>query len=162
MVGGRKKPMAVAIPAPRINDVEVTASGQATTWASISALIAVGATVPFSALLAKPVASIMFVRGEGSWAYVMMIVLIMTAPASYALFFGTAGELLKPRMSADAHRSTMRIAAAGMVPYLVLVVGAIAWASGPQATMLMLAGLTIPVAMAATIWSASRSDAARR
>lgn len=102
----------------------------------------------------------MFVRGsehDGSWGYVFMIALVLTAPATYALFFGTAGELLKPRVSADVHKSTMRIAAAGMVPYLVLAMMAIYWSSGPQLALLISAGLTIPVAMGVTIWASARS-----
>jgi len=122
--------------------------------------IALLGTVPFAALLAKPLASVMFVRTsahDGNWGYVFMIMLIILAPATYALFFATAGELLKNRVSQAVHTSTMRIAAVGILPYLVLVVSAIAWESGPQRTMLIVAALTVPMAMMATIAASGRT-----
>lgn len=125
----------------------------------ISAAIALVTTVPLVWMLARPISSLVFVRGtahDGSWGYVLMISLIMTAPATYALFFGTIGELLKPRVPAPVHRATMRVAALGLVPYLVLATLAMYWQSGPQVALVVTAGLTIPIAMGATIWTSTQ------
>lgn len=150
--------MAFAISAPSI---EATASPQvkAATWTGISAGIALVATVPLVWMLTKPISQLMFARGtehDGDWGYVFMIGLVLTAPATYALFFGTAGELLKTRVSAAVHKTTMRVAAIGMVPYLVMASMAVYWESGPRNSLMLAAGLTIPIAMVATIWASTQ------
>lgn len=151
--------MAVAVSAPTFS-TSTRSQNKAATWTGISAAVSLLATVPLVWILAGPLSQLMFVRGsqhDGSWGYVFMIALILTAPATYALFFGTAGELLKPRVSNQVHKSTMRIAAIGMVPYLVLVTMAVYWGSGPQLPLLIAAGLTIPVAMGTTIWASTQN-----
>lgn len=130
------------------------------TWTGISAGIALFATLPLVWILTKPISGLMFVRGtanDGNWGYVFAIALILTAPATYALFFGTAGELLKPRVSTAVHKTTMRIGALGLVPYLVMATLAVYWDSGPQESLVIAAGLTIPIAMIATIWASAQN-----
>jgi len=151
--------MAVAVSAPTFG-TSTNSQTKAATWTGISAAVAILATVPLVSILARPLSQLMFVRGsahDGSWGYVFMIALVLTAPATYALFFGTAGELLKPRVSPKVHTSTMRIAAAGILPYLVLAITAVYWSSGPQMTLLIVAGLTIPIAMVTTIWASTQN-----
>ena len=151
--------MAVAVSAPTFRTT-TTSQSQAATWTGISAGVSLLATVPLVWILARPLSQLMFVRGsehDGSWGYVFMIALILTAPATYALFFGTAGELLKARVSPQVHKSTMRIAALGMVPYLAMVILAVYWRSGPQLPLLVTAGLTIPIAMGTTIWASTQN-----
>lgn len=150
--------MALAVSAPTLRTPS-SSQTQAATWTGISAAISVFATVPLVWILASPLSQLIFVRGsehDGKWGYVFLIVLILTAPATYALFFGTAGELLKTRVSPTVHKSTMRIAALGMTPYLVMVAMAVYWDSGPQFPLLLGAGVTIPIAMVATIWASTR------
>ncbi len=150
--------MALAVSSPTLR-TSSSSQTQAATWTGISAAISVVATVPLVWILASPLSQLIFVRGserDGKWGYVFLIVLILTAPATYALFFGTAGELLKTRVSPTVHKSTMRIAALGMAPYLVMVTMAVYWDSGPQFPLLLSAGATIPIAMVATIWASTR------
>ena len=150
--------MAVAISAPSARGTSTTRARPAT-WTAISAGVALLATVPLVWMLVEPISSVMFVRGtahDGDWGYVFMIALILTAPATYALFFGTAGELLKTRVPAAVHKTTMRVAAMGMVPYLVMVGMAVYWDSGPRYSLLISAGLTIPIAMVTTIWASAQ------
>ena len=154
--------MAFAVSAPTFRNT-TTSQTQAVTWTGISAGIALVATVPLVAVLARPLSQLMFVRGtehNGSWAYIFMIALVLTAPATYALFFGTAGELLKTRVSQKVHKTTMRVAAMGMVPYLVMITMAVYWDSGPQLSLILSAGLTIPIAIAATIWASAQQHSA--
>lgn len=151
--------MAVAVSAPRVGNPSTSTQAQAATWAGISAGISLVATVPLVWILTNPISQLMFVRGsenDGNWSYVFMIALILTAPATYALFFGTAGELLKPRVAPHVHKTTMRVAAMGLVPYLVMVTMAVYWNTGPQQSLLIAAGLTVPIAMAATIWASTQ------
>jgi len=146
--------MAVAVSAPTLRSQSSTRT-LAAKWTAISAGVALLATVPLVWILTRPLSQLVFVRGneyDGSWGYVFMIALILTAPATYALFFGTAGELLKARVTDKVHKMTMRVAATGMVPYLVLVTIAVYWDSGPQFALLVTAGLTIPMAMVGAIW----------
>lgn len=115
--------------------------------------------MPLVILLAKPVAGLVSVRGteraaDGSAGLVLTLLLV--APAAYALFFGTAGELLKGRVSQRVHITTMRVAAIGLVPYLVMMVSAVLWTSGPQDSMMIAGGLTIPVGIAATVWASTQ------
>lgn len=150
--------MAVAISAPSF-DSTISSQAQALKWSGLSAAAAILATVPLVWILSKPLSQVLFVRGsehDGDWAHVFLISLILTAPATYALFFGTLGELLKPRVAARVHASTMRIAAAGIVPYLAMVTTAVYWSGGPQQSLLITAGLTVPIAMAVTIWASTR------
>ena len=150
--------MAIAISAPSAGSA-TTSQTRAATWTGISAAIALIATVPLVWMLAKPVSTLMFVRGtehDGSWSYVFMVALILTAPATYALFFGTTGELLKTRVSARVHKQTMRVAAIGLVPYVVLASVAVYWESGPRYSLMVVAGLSIPIAMLATIWASAQ------
>ena len=98
--------MAVAVSLPRAHSSSTT-QAHAAKWTAISAAVALLATVPLVWILAKPLSQLVFVRGsehDGSWAYVFMIALILTAPATYALFFGTAGELLKARVASHGIR----------------------------------------------------------
>jgi uncharacterized BrkB/YihY/UPF0761 family membrane protein len=111
-------------------------------------------------MLAQPVADLMFVRGSeynNDWLRAILVTLIMLAPATYALFFGTAGELLKTRVTTEVHQRTMRFAAVAMLPYIALVTLATLWESGPQESLMVLAGLTIPIGMAATVWASTRN-----
>lgn len=150
--------MAVAVSAPTLQSRGTTQT-HAAKWTTISAAVALLATVPLVWILTRPISQLMFVRGsqhDGSWGYVFMIALILTAPATYALFFGTAGELLKARVTATVHKTTMRVAAAGILPYLVMVSMAVYWDSGPQFALMATAGLTIPIAMVATIWASTQ------
>lgn len=151
--------MAVAISAPSARGTS-SSQARAATWTGISAGVALLATVPLVWMLVRPISSVMFVRGsthDGDWSYVFMIALILTAPATYALFFGTAGELLKTRVSAAVHKTTMRVAAMGMAPYVVMATMAVYWDSGPRYSLLIAAGLTIPIAMIATIWASAQN-----
>jgi hypothetical protein len=150
--------MALAVSAPTLRTRSASQT-QAATWTAISAAISLLATIPLVWILSNPLSQLMFVRGSeqnGSWGYVFMIALILTAPATYALFFGTAGELLKPQVSPTVHKSTMRIAALGIVPYFVMITVALYWDSGPQVSLLLSAGLTIPIAMVTTVWASAR------
>ena len=150
--------MALAVSAPALR-ASSSSQTQAATWTGISAAISLLATVPLVMVLANPLSQLMFVRGsehDGSWSRVFIIALILTAPATYALFFGTAGELLKTRVSPTVHKSTMRIAALGMIPYFVMITMAMYWDRGPQLSLLLAAGLTIPIAMAATVWASTQ------
>lgn len=151
--------MAVAISAPAINDRTRT-QVQAASWTSISAGISLLATVPLVMMLTGPVSNLLFVRGsrhDGDWGYAFMVVFIIVAPATYALFFGTAGELLKTRVTSRVHTTTMRVAAVGMIPYVAMVVASVYWNSGPQESLMIAAGLTIPIAMAATVWASTQN-----
>jgi len=151
--------MALAIPASVVRDT-TTSRSVAATWTGISAGIALLATVPLVWLLANPISDLVYVRGSSSnssWGYVFAIALILTAPATYALFFGTTGELLKPRVPPAVHKTTMRIAALGLLPYLTMATLAVYWESGPRDSLLIAAGLTIPIAMAATVWASTQN-----
>lgn len=133
---------------------------EAARWTAISAALAIAATVPLVWMLATPLSDVMFVpeagyRGGLSPAF--MIALVLTAPAAYALFYGITGELLKNRVTTTVHKATMRVAALGLVPYLALAFTALYWSSGPRLTLLVSAGLTIPVAMAVTTWASTRN-----
>jgi len=146
--------MAVAVSAPTFEST-TTSQAQAAKWCAISAFGALLATIPLVWILTNPLSKVLFVRGTahyGDWSYVFMVSLVLTAPATYALFFGTAGEVLKPRVSAAVHRTTMRVAALGMVPYVVMAIAAVYWDGGPQYPLMISAGLTVPIAMAVTIW----------
>lgn len=152
--------MAAAISAPTFESSSTTAQAQAAKWCGISAAVAMAATIPLVWILTNPLSKIIFVRGSehyGDWGYVFLVSLVLTAPATYALFFGTAGEVLKPRVSAAAHRTTMRVAAGGMVPYLVMATAAVYWTGGPQFPLMISAGLTVPIAMAVTIWVSAQT-----
>lgn len=149
--------MAVAISAPRIQS---TPQVRAATWTSISAGIALVATVPLVMMLTGPVSELLFIRGNeynGSWGKAFVLILILLAPATYALFFGTAGELLKSRVSDRVHKITMRVAAIGLLPYIAMTVVAATWSTGPQESLLLCAALTIPMAMVATIWASTQN-----
>jgi|GEM_PF-1535311 len=151
--------MAVAISTPAVSDQAVSQT-RAAAWTGISALIALAATVPLVLMLQGPVSGILFVRGsthDGSWGYASTLLFILLAPATYALFFGTAGELLKSRVSDHVHKITMRVGAVGMLPYLVMVTLGVFWKSGPQISLFMAAALTIPIAMVATIWASTQN-----
>ncbi len=151
--------MAFAISAPSPGTA-ASSQARAATWTGISASVALAATVPLVWMLTNPISQLMFGRGsehDGDWGYVFLIGLVLTAPATYALFFGTAGELLKTRVSAAVHKSTMRVAAVGMVPYLVLASMAVYWDGGPQYSLILSAGLTIPIAIVATIWASAQN-----
>lgn len=155
--------MALAVSAPRVGSPSTTTQAHAATWTGISAGVSLLATVPLVWILTGPISQLMFVRGrenDGNWTYVFMIALILTAPATYALFFGTAGELLKARVAPQVHKTTMRVAAMGMIPYLVMVTMAVYWDSGPQHSLLIAAGLTVPIAMVATIWASAQRHSA--
>ncbi len=151
--------MAFAISAPSL-DATSSPRVQAATWTGISAGIALIATVPLVWMLTKPLSQLLFARGtehDGDWGYVFMIGLVLIAPATYALFFGTAGELLKTRASAAVHKTTMRVAAAGMLPYIVMATTVAYWESGPRYSLMLAAGLTIPIAMVGTIWASAQN-----
>lgn len=150
--------MAVAISAPSFEST-TGSPARAFKWSGISAAAALMATVPLVWMLSSPLSQILFARGskhEGAWGHVFLIALILTAPATYALFCGTLGELLKPRVSARVHRSTMRVAAAGILPYLATVTTAVYWSGGPQHSLFLSAGLTVPIAMVTTMWASTR------
>lgn len=150
--------MALAVSAPTFQTF-IGSQTYAAKWTGISAAISLFATVPLVWILSSPLSQLMFVRGsehDGSWGYVFMIALILTAPATYALFFGTAGELLKTRVSPTVHKSTMRMAALGAAPYFVMITMAVYWDSGPQLSLLLSAGMTIPIAMVVTIWASAQ------
>lgn len=146
--------MAVAVSAPTFQST-TSSRAHAAKLCAFSALGALVATIPLVWMLTNPLSKILFVRGTehyGDWSYVFMVSLVLTAPATYALFFGTAGEVLKPRVSEAVHKMTMRVAALGMLPYLVMATAAVYWDSGPQYSLMISAGLTVPIAMAVTIW----------
>lgn len=152
--------MAFAITGPPAAGVARTSSQtRAAGLTSLAVVIAAFATMPLVILLAKPVSGLVSVRGteraaDGSAGLVLTLLLV--APAAYALFFGTAGELLKGRVPDRVHVNTMRVAAIGLVPYLVMMVSAVFWKSGPQDSMMVAGGLTILVGIAATIWASTR------
>lgn len=151
--------MAVAISVPSVSET-TKSQVQAATWTSISAGIALFATIPLVAMIVRPLADLMFVRGsayDGDWGAAFTISLVMLAPATYTLFFVTTGELLKSRVSAQVHRMTLRVAAIGLVPYLVMIVTARVWSTGPQQPLMLAALLTIPVGIAATIWGSTQN-----
>lgn len=153
--------MALALPAPTAapQAVERNAGATAARWTGLSAAFALVTTVPLVAMLAGPVADVLFVRGtpqDGSWGYASMLLMVLLAPATYAMFFVTTGEMLKERIHPAAHTRTMRFAAAALVPFMVLAITAVQWTSGPQLPLLITAAMTIPIAMITTIWVSSR------
>ena len=112
-------------------------------------------------ILSSPLSQLIFVRGsehDGGWGSFFMIALILTDPATYALFFAVAGELLKTQVSPTPHKSTMRIAALGLAPYFVMITMALSWQSGPQLSLVLSASLTIPTAIVGTAWASARQD----
>jgi MFS family permease len=145
----------MALALPTTSALDRTADASIARWTGMSAVIALALTVPFVAMLAGPVSSVLFVRGtehDGSWGYASLFLMVVLAPATYALFFVTAGEMLKERVDLAAHKRTMRFAAAALVPYMVMVITAAFWTTGPQLPMMVTAALTIPIAMVATVW----------
>lgn len=151
--------MAVAISPPTVSD-KAASQTRAAAWTGISAAAALVATIPLVMMLQGPVTDILFVRGtthNGSWGYASTLLFILLAPATYALFFGTAGELLKTRVSEQVHKITMRVGAVGMLPYVVMVTAGVYWKSGPQQSLFMAAAMSIPIAMVATIWASTQN-----
>lgn len=151
--------MALAISPPKVT--ERSAEATAALWTSISAGVALVVTIPLVAILAGPVSDVLFVRGtprDGSWGYATLLLMVLLAPATYAMFFVTAGEMLKERVELVVHKRTTRFAAAAFVPYMVLVIAAVLWSSGPQLPMLVTASFTVPVAMVTTIWVSRQSQ----
>lgn len=151
--------MAIVITAPTISD-ETRSATSAAGWTAISAGIALVATIPLLLMLQGPVSSLLFVRGtpnNGNWSYASTLLFVLLAPATYALFFATTGELLKTRVSKRVHKMTMRVAAVSMVPYLAMTTAGVFWQGGPQRPLLITAALTVPIAMVLTVWASSQN-----
>lgn len=152
--------MAIAFPVSVSGEASTQRARTAAQWTAISAGVAVLGAIPLIMMLVGPISDLLFVRGaryEGNWAKAFTLVLILVAPASYAFFFGTAGEVLKSRVSPAAHKTTMRVAAVGILPYLVMVAIGLSWKTGPQESFLLAAALTVPLAMLGTIWASTRN-----
>ncbi len=147
--------MAVAI-SPTTVGARSTARSAAS-WTGISAAIAVIATVPLVLMLIGSVSSMMFVRGggyEGDWVRAFTVTMIPLAPATYAIFCAFTADLLKNKVAKSIRSTTLKVAAAGAVPYFVLAgIGF----SADIMVLKVLAMLTIPLAMAATIWTAANA-----
>jgi hypothetical protein len=128
-------------------------------WTSISAGIALVASLPLIAMLANPVSELVLVRGSeyhNNPQRAFIATLVLVAPATYALFFATAGELLKTRVSASVHRYTMRVAAGCLVPCAVMALIVTLWSSGPQDLFMAAGALTVPLGIASTIWASAQ------
>ena len=150
--------MAVALPVPTV-DTRVTEQARAAGWTALSGLIAAFASLPLVMLLARPVAGLVFVRGSAyadDWGRAILLTMLLLAPSAYTLFVAVTGELLKGRVSPATHLNTIRVAAAGIVPYIVFASIAVLWTTGPQESFVVAAGLTVPFAVCATIWASAR------
>lgn len=151
--------MAFAVPAS-VATSRTSSQMRAVAWTSISAAVALVASLPLIAMLSKPVSELVLVRGSSYYDdsnRAFLATLILIAPATYALFFGTAGELLKTRVTPAVHKFTIRVAAAGLVPCAVMAVIVALWNSGPRDSFMMAAALTIPIGIAFTMWASAQN-----
>lgn len=152
--------MAIAIPVAVANNRTSQQARTAAQWTTISAGVALLGAIPLLMMLVGPVSELLFVRGgryNGDWGKAFTLVTILIAPATYAFFFGTAGEVLKSRVAPHVHKTTMRVAAVGFLPYIAMIAIGLTWTTGPQESFLLAAALTIPIGMVATIWASTQN-----
>jgi len=147
--------MAVAIN-PSSVEVRTSSKTRAVSRTSLAALIASMATIPMVYVLVVPVSQMMLTRGStASWLDAFAAVLVVVAPATYALFCALTSDLTKKKISPSVRKSIIKVAVVGFLPY-ILIAGA-GFATGVMA-LKVIGMLTVPAAIAYTVWFSSKLD----
>lgn len=157
---------AAVIVAPTSSSSPSTASSSSTTstaasWqvpltVTIAALVALVATVPLATMIAVPIRGLVD-AAPGSPGSAMGLAFMLVGPLGYLLFVATAWAALKDRAESVIFSHTMRTAAIGLAPYVLLSLVGIGWQAGPRLPLLVAAALTLPAAAVGTIWASAQT-----
>lgn len=149
--------MALAISTPSSSaEARPSTKTRAVSRTSLAALIASMATIPMVYALVVPVAQITVTRdNDATWLGALVRVLVLVAPATYALFCALTSDLTKRKVAQPVRRDIVRFALFGALPYVVIA-GA-GFATGILA-LKVIGMVTVPVAIAATVWYSNTRD----
>lgn len=133
-----------------------SADWQAPATVALSAAVAFVATIPLVTMIAEPVRSLVD-AAPGSPGSALGLAYMLIGPLGYVLFLAMTWAALKDRIEPTRFLHTIRWAALGLVPHIVLSLTGILWQTGPRLGLLVAASLTLPAAALGAIWASAQT-----